>query len=213
MKLEFVFAVIVALPGTVVHTSGLMSLGPGDLTRLLILASLPEKELEKEVRKMFFRGLRKMLSKEIMNREFLELRELFSLRRMLNRTEQEELPGDITIIAMLVTDGDVRMKYVDSFEWDLGGKYKYIYEEELVKILIEEMETNRIYASMQRATVASVVELPYYNAGIIIAGQGMGSQYWNIPGRWRQVFEIMLSTKAIREIILDWGTYDTGVIT
>ena len=201
MRLEL--AGILILFSMAVDASGLMRLGYEDLTRLLTLASLPGEELEKEVKRMFFEGQRKMFSGE-----FLRLRELFSLRQMLSRAGREELPGDIIIIAMLVTDGDVQAKYVDAFEWNLEGKYG----EELLKILIGEMETNIIYASMQRAMVASVIELTYHNAGSIIAYHCMGSQYWEIPGRWERVFEIMLNIEAIEQEILHSDKYDKELL-
>ena len=195
---------IVMLLSIVVSAS--MSLRPGDLTRLQALGSLPGKELEKEVKRMFFEGQRKMLG----NKEFLELRELFSLRKMLNRAEQESLPGDVIVIAMLVTDGDVQTKYADSFEWDLEAEYG----EELVKILIGEVGTNRIYASMQRATASSVVKLAYNNAGSIVAYHCMDNQCWNIPGRWRQAFAIMLDVilQTTGWRILDGGKYDKELL-
>ena len=133
------------------------------------------------------------------------------LRRMLERAEQEELPGDVIIVAMLVTDGRFQTKYVDSFEWSLEA----VYWNDLLKALLEEMETNGIYACMQRATVASIVALAsqsHHNAGSIIAGQCVGSQYWDIPGRWRRVFGIMLNVKSIRQNILGWNTYDKELL-
>ena len=179
-----------------------MRLSLEDQNCLLALGSLSGEELEKEVKIMFFEGQEKMSSNEVS--EFLELRELFSRRQMLNRAEQESLPGDVVIIAMLVTDGDVQMKYADSFEWDLEAEYG----EELLKILMGEMKTNMIYASMQKATTASVIELAYNKAGSIIAYHCMGSRHWNIPGRWRRVFEIMLSIRAIKQEILYGDKYD-----
>ena len=208
MKLEVAFTTTIKILSTAVHASGLMSLGPGDLTRLLTLGSLPEKKLEKEVRRIFFEGRRKMLSKEIVNKEFLKLRELFSLRRVLNRVGEGRLPGDVAIIAMLVTDGGVQMKYADAFEWSLAARCG----EELLKVLMEEMGTNSIYASIQSATVASVVELDYHNAGGVIAGQCIDSRYWDTPGRWRRVFETMLNTRAIREGILYEDAYDKELL-
>ena len=201
---------IVILFSTVVYASGLMRLDSEDLNRLLTLASLPGKKLEKEVRRIFFEGWRKIFSKEISNKEFLRLRELFSLERVLNRVEKEGLPIDIVIIAMLVTDGKLQTKYVDYFEWNHKARYGI----RLIRVLIEEMETNRIYTSMQRATVASMAEICHLhpNASSIIAGQCMGSQYWGIPGRWRRTFEIMLNIRAIWQRMACWKTYDKKLL-
>ena len=202
---------IVILFSMTVHASGLMRLCSENLTRLLALASLPGEELEKEVKRVFFEGQRKMLSNSIGNREFLELRELFSLRQILDRAEEEELPGDVTIIAMLVTDGDAQIKYADSFEWDLVAKH----DDEFLKILMREVKTNGIYVSIQRATVASVVDLScqlHPNAGGIIAHQCMGSQYWDIPGRWRRAFERMLNIEAVKQKIMYMSAYDEELL-
>ena len=202
---------IVILFSTIVHASGLIRLNSRGLNRLLTLASLPGKKLEKEVRRVFFEGQKKMLSNDIANKEFLELRELFSLRLVFSRVERGRLSVDVAIIAMLMTDGDRQMRYADAFEWDPEAKYW----DDLLKILIEEMGTNRIYASMQRATVASIVELAcqsHPNAASIIVDQCMDSQHWDIPGRWERVFGIMLNIKAIKQEIVESDKYDKELL-
>jgi hypothetical protein len=141
--------------------------------------------------------LEEMLMSKFEGGQFTELGNRFTGQELFKQMENNELKSDFLIIAMLVTDGIWHDHYRRLFRW-YGGKHS----KTMLRRLMEEMGTGKIYLNIKRGIVGEMAQSTMPDEDLdrkINVVNALTKRYILDHSRWESVLKLMLCMGKVRD--------------